>query len=128
MAEGTAFSVDEITPAQVAQMVAAASDEQILGASRAGGTKAVLDRIFQGMQERFVPEKAEGIDAVIQFVVTDQGEEFPYAVPVRNGTCTVEGAQADTPKVTLTSDLVSFARLTAGPAPGPPLFLAGGAG
>ena len=30
MAEGTAFSVDEITPEQFAQMVAAASDEQIL--------------------------------------------------------------------------------------------------
>jgi putative sterol carrier protein len=125
MAEGTAFSVDEITPERFAQMVAAASDEQILEAIRAGGAKAVLDRIFQGMQERFVPQRAEGIDAVMQFVVTDRGEEFPYAVTVRNGTCTVEEGKADAPRVTLTSDLVSFARLTSGQAQGPQLFMAG---
>jgi putative sterol carrier protein len=125
MAEETAFSVDEITAEQFAQMVAAASDEQILEAIRAGGTKAVLDRIFQGMQERFVPAKAEGVDAVIQFVVTDQGEEFPYAVTVRSGTCSIEEGKAESPKVTLTSDLVSFARLTAGQAQGPQLFMTG---
>jgi putative sterol carrier protein len=125
MADQPSFSVDEISPEQFAQMVGGASDEQILEAIRAGGTKTVLDRIFQGMQQRFVPEKAQGVDAMIQFVVTDEGQEYPYAVAVRDGRCDVAGAMADSPKVTLTMDLVSFARLTAGQAQGPQLFMTG---
>jgi putative sterol carrier protein len=125
MAERPSFGVEEITPEQFAQMVGAASDDQILDGIRTGGTKIVLDRIFRGMQERFVPEKAQGVDAVIQFVVTDQGQEHPYAATVRDGACSVENTSADSPKVTLAIDLVSFARLTAGQAQGTQLFMTG---
>src|SRR5205823_12876102 len=114
-----------ITPERFAQMVAAASDEQILEAIHAGGPTTVLDRIFRGMQERFVPDKARGVDAVIQFVVTDQDQEHPYAITVRDGTCGVEASKAESPKVTLTLDLVSSARLTAGQAQGPQLLMTG---
>jgi len=125
VAEEPSFGVDEITPEQFARMVGAASDEQLLEAIRAGGTKVVLDRIFQGMEQRFVPDRARGVDAVMQFVVTDEGEEHAHAVTVRDGACHTEEARADSPNVTLSTDLVSFARLMAGQLQGPQLFMTG---
>jgi putative sterol carrier protein len=119
------FSPDQVTAEEFAGLVANASDEQIEEVIRAVGTKETLNRIFDNFPDRFVPEKAQGVDAEIQFVVTDQGEEFPHLVTVRNGTCTTEEKRADDPKVTLTTDLVSFARLITGQAQGVQLFMTG---
>ena len=119
------FSIDQITPEQFTELVANATDEQIEEAIHAVGTKETLARVFDNFPERFQPAKAQGVDADIQFVVTDQGEEFPYVVSVRNGACTVqEGPTAD-PKVTLTTDLLSFVKLITGQAQGVQLFMTG---
>ena len=119
------FSPDQVTAEEFAGLVANASDEQIEEVIRGVGTKETLNRIFDNFPERFVPEKAQGVDAEIQFVVTDQGEEFPHLVTVRDGACTTEEKRADDPKVTLTTDLVSFARLITGQAQGVQLFMTG---
>jgi putative sterol carrier protein len=119
------FSPDQVTAEEFAGLVANASDEQIVEVIHAVGTKETLDRIFQNFPERFVPEKAQGVDAEIQFVVTDEGEEFPHLVTVRNGTCTTEATRAAEPKVTLTTDLVSFVKLITGQAQGVQLFMTG---
>ena len=119
------FSVDQISPEQFAELVANASDDQIEEAIHAAGTKETLNRIFDNFPERFQPDKAQGVDADIQFVVTDQGQEFPHLVSVRNGTCTTEERAADDPKVTLTTDLVSFVKLITGQAQGVQLFMTG---
>ena len=44
-----------------------------------------LDQIFEGMQERFQPDKAAGVDATIQWLITDGGEEKPYTVTIKDG-------------------------------------------
>jgi putative sterol carrier protein len=119
------FSPDQVTPEEFAALVANATDEQIEEVIHAVGTKETLNRIFHNFPERFVPEKAQGVDAEIQFVVTDAGEEFPYLVTVRNGTCTTEDKRAEEPKVTLTTDLVSFVKLITGQAQGVQLFMTG---
>jgi putative sterol carrier protein len=119
------FSVDQVTPEEFAGLVANATDEQIEEVIRAVGTKETLNRIFDNFPERFQPDKAQGVDADIQFVVTDEGTEFPHLVSVRNGTCTTQEKKADDPKVTLTTDLVSFARLITGQAQGVQLFMTG---
>jgi putative sterol carrier protein len=115
----------QISPEQFAGLVASADDEQIAQVVRATGTEAVLDRIFEGMEQRFLPETAQGVDAIVQFVVTDEDAEHPYAVKISNGTCTVDRGRADSPKVTITTDIVSFSKLVAGQAQGPQLFMAG---
>lgn len=115
----------EITPEQFAQLVAGAADEEIAATVRAAGTNEVLDRIFESMQERFLPDEAQGVDATIQFVITDGDEEHPYRVAVRNGTCWAERGRAEDPEVTITTDVVNFAKLVTGQAQGPPLFMAG---
>jgi putative sterol carrier protein len=119
------FSVDQISPEQFTELVANATDDQIEEAIHAVGTKETLNRIFDNFPERFQPDKAQGVDAEIQFVVTDQGEEYPHVVTVKDGTCTTEERPATDPKVTLTTDLLSFVKLITGQAQGVQLFMTG---
>ena len=106
-------------------MVAAATDEQILHAVHAVGTEPTLNRVFEGMQSRFVPDRAQGVDAEIQFVIQDEGSEHAYLVSIHDGACSVNRGPAEDPKVTLTSDLLSFLKLVAGKVGGPQLFMTG---
>jgi putative sterol carrier protein len=101
------------------------SDDEIAEKIRGAGTQQVLDSVFQNMQERFKPEAASGVDAVIQWVVSDSGEEHPYAVTISNGTCTAERTKAEAPRVTLSTDVASFAKLMIGKTQGPQLYMGG---
>lgn len=123
MAEGQ--DLTQITPEEFAQMVAGASDEDIENAIRSAGTEQVLDRIFQGMQERFAPDKAQGVDADIQWTVSDEGTDHSYVTAIHNGTCEVNKGTAESPKVTLQTGLAPFVKLVTGQAQGPQLFMAG---
>jgi putative sterol carrier protein len=124
MAEQT-FDLNQITPEAFAQLVAAATDDQIVEAMRGVGLDTALDRIFEGMRERFAPDKAKGVNDVIQWVVTDQGNEHPYTATIHDGVCETARGRADKATVTLTTDLVSFIRLISGQAHGPQLFMGG---
>jgi putative sterol carrier protein len=115
----------DISPEQFAEMIRGATDQQIVETVHQTGTKQVLDQTFQGMKDAFDPEKAANIDAVIQWVVTDDGQEHPYAFTISGGSCSVQEGKADNARVTLTADLVSFFRLIVGQAQGPALFMSG---
>jgi putative sterol carrier protein len=115
----------DISPEQFAEMIRGATDQQIVETVHQSGTKEVLDRTFQGMQEAFDPDKGKGVDAVIQWVVTDDGEEHPYAFTISGGSCSMQEGKVDDARVTLTTDLVSFFRLIVGQAQGPSLFMTG---
>jgi putative sterol carrier protein len=117
--------LSQITPEQFTQLAAVASDEDILTGIRATGTKAVLDRIFEGMQERFVPQKAAGVNVRIQWVVTDSGEEHPYTATVENGRCVIAPGKTEGVTVVLGADLVTFIRLITGQHNGAYLFMTG---
>lgn len=114
-----------VTPEEFATLVANAEDEQIADVIHAVGTKDVMDRVFEGMQERFLPEKAQGVDAKVQFVITDEGQEYPYGVEFANGTCKTAPGTVDSPKVTLTVGAVPFAKMIGGQAEGTQLFMRG---
>ena len=125
MTEQIDISSVEITPEQFAELVRNASDSELEGGIRSAGIETVLDRIFEGMQQRFLPEKAEGLDTDVQWVVTDQGNEYPYKVSIKSGACTAERGRSDAPKVTFTLALVPFLRLIAGQENGVQLFMKG---
>ncbi|HVF53776.1 MAG TPA: SCP2 sterol-binding domain-containing protein [Actinomycetota bacterium] len=125
MAEETFDPTQDITPEQFAQLVAGAKDDEIGATIRGIGTEKVLTRVFEGMQERFVPDRAEGVDADVQFVIKDEGEEHPYGISIHDKSCTASRTKLDAPKVTLTTDLVSFVKLVTGKAQGPSLFMRG---
>lgn len=120
------LSPDSVTPEQFAQLISAAeNDDQIRDAIHAVGTGTTLDRIFQGFEERFLPEKAQDVTADIVFVIKDGDEEHPYTVSVKDGTCNATSGAADNPRTTLTTDLASFAKLVAGIEDGMKLFMGG---
>jgi putative sterol carrier protein len=112
---------DEQELAQLAE----GSDDEVAEKIHAAGTQEVLDGVFEGMPARFQPEKASGVDAQAQWLISDSGEEHPYAVTVADGTCTTERARVESPRVTFLTDVVSFARLMTGKAQGPQLYMAG---
>jgi hypothetical protein len=62
------------------------------------GTADVLDRIFQGMEERFVPAKASDVDADIVFVVADEGDTHSYLVAITTGPAKQAGGRRTNPK------------------------------
>ena len=120
------ISPDAISPEEFAQIVAAAeSDDQIVDAIHAVGTDKTLDRIFQGFEERFVPERAEDVTADILFVVKDGDQEHPYTVAIKDRTCNASSGRADSPRTTLTTDLASFVKLVTGVEDGMKLFMGG---
>lgn len=125
MSDQQSVDISEVTPEQFVGLVKETSDEDLAALVRAAGTEAVLDRIFQGMQERFQPDKATDVDAVISWTVTDEGAEHSYTMTISNGSCSVDKGAADDPRVGLTTDLVSFSKLITGQAQGPQLFMAG---
>jgi len=84
-----------------------------------------LDEIFQGMQERFQPDRASGVDATVQWLITDGGEEKPYALTIKDGTLSWEQGQVESPTVTLSTDSESFTALMTGKAQGPALYMSG---
>jgi len=119
------INLDGVAPEQIAELLKAATDEQVLEGFRAVGVKDALDRTFQTMQEHFIPEKAQGVSADVQWNITDQGEEFPYNASIADGKCTITSGKGASPRVSLTADLVTFIRLIMGQAQGPQLFMAG---
>lgn len=125
MAEQIDISSVEVTPEQFAELVKNTSDGEIETGMRAAGLDTVLDRIFDGMQQRFVPEKAAGVTADVQWVVTDQANEYPYQVSIKDGACTAGRGRATSPQVTFTLALVPFMRLIAGQENGVQLFMKG---
>jgi acyl dehydratase/putative sterol carrier protein len=86
---------------------------------------AGLEEIFQGMQESFQPDKAAGVDATIQWLITDGGEEKPYAITIKDGAFSWEQGQVENPTVTLSTDSESFVALMTGKAQGPTLYMSG---
>ena len=117
--------LDGVAPEQIAEILKAATDEQILESFRAFGVEQSLDRTFSQMQEHFLPEKAQGIAADVQWVVTDEGQEHPYLAKIADGKCAITREKGDSPRVGLTTDLVTFIRLIMGQAQGPMLFMQG---
>lgn len=118
------INVDELDADQLAELVAAASDAEITETVRAIGVDTALDRIFGEMPERFKPDKAPR-DVDLQFVVTDEGTEYPYAVRVTNGRCRTARERVEDPRVSLRTELATFLRLITGQASGTGLFMSG---
>ena len=116
---------DQMTPDMFMKFVKTASEKDLKAQVLAAGVEQVLDGMFQAMQEHFLPEKAQGVDAVIQYVVTDEGREYAYTLAIKDGKCILKKEKAGNAKVTLSMDLVSFLKLMGGAADGMTLYMSG---
>jgi hypothetical protein len=116
------FDPQNLSPEQFVQLVQTADDAQIVEAIHSAGTERSLEQIFIGMVESY---KGGNDDADIQWGSPTTGpriagsRRFTKAGPRR------ARATPMTPKVTLTTDLVSFVKMIAGVANGTSLFMSG---
>ena len=112
-----------ISPDQFAELVGTTGDSDLTALVHAVGTEPTLDRIFKGFEERFLPEKARAVGADVRFNIADDDHEYSYVVSIKDGTCTTRSGDVDDPRTTLSTDLVTFAKLVTGHAEGVQLFM-----
>lgn len=91
------------------------SDRDILSSvESAGGMDATLDVVFQGMVDAFVPERASGQEAVIQYDIATPKGTVSYQLDVRGGSCRAQRGAVSTPRIKLALSLPNFLRLSMG--------------
>ncbi len=114
-----------VAPEQFAALVRDATDEQLEQGLREN-REVLLGEIFRRMPEQFVPERAAGIDAVIEWEITSpEGKSDTWQLTIRDGrcTCTRDGvADAD---VSYRVGPVDFVKLITGVEQGPKMFVFG---
>src|SRR5437773_11166559 len=90
----------EARRAELAALIEGRSDEEITRGVEERGVASVLDGIFQGMAEAFLPDKAAGQSAVVQSDATVAGAPRTSQLRTAGGSCEVAKARADPPRVT----------------------------
>ncbi len=115
----------QLDPAQLAGVVKEMSDEELAQQIKNLGTDEVLKGIFDGMQQAFLPDKAAGTEATLQYDInTDDGQK-QWRVEIAKGACTTSEGPATDPRLTLELGLIDFIRLIFGQTQGQQLFMSG---
>jgi len=115
----------EARRAELAALIEGRSDEEITRGVEERGVESVLDGVFQGMADAFLPDKAAGQSAIVQYDVTVAGQPHTYQLKIGGGRCEIVKGRADTPRVTLTLALPDFLRVVAGKLPPVQAFMTG---
>jgi putative sterol carrier protein len=124
--EGTA-TIEGANEAQLVQIVAGATDQQLEDLMASEARKDVLDDVFRRMAEHVDPDRARDVDTVLHWKIYDrpEGGYDHYEVVLEGGTCTVSESPSREPAVTLKLKPVNFLRLVSGHASGPTMFMTG---
>lgn len=80
--------------------------------------------VMERMPGAFVPEKAQGVDAVIQFHFTGEAESH-WAATIKDGACTVAEGETSTPTLSLTADAQDYLDMVTGRMDGMKAFMQG---
>lgn len=83
-----------------------------------------IETLMSKMPGAFIPEKAAGLDAVIQFKFTGAEAGEWYAV-VKDGKVTVDKGTHASPKMTLTADSGDYVKIFTGEIDGMQAFMQG---
>ena len=111
--------------AALARLVRDASDEELEAGFALNGD-LILGEIFRRMEEEFRPERARGVDAVLEWRIDDGGGgRDRWQTVIRDGSCAVVRDGDERPDVTLTTGRLDFVKLASGNASGPKLLLLG---
>jgi putative sterol carrier protein len=70
-------------------------------------------QIMEGMKGAFQSDKAQGVDAVVQFNLTGEGGG-EYYMTIKDGKLDVMPGKAPNPKMTLTADAKDYADIATG--------------
>ncbi len=80
--------------------------------------------LMSKMPGAFLPEKAPGLDAVIQFKFTGT-EAGNWFATIKDGKVSVEQGEAPSPKMTLTADSADYVKIFTGELDGMAAFMQG---
>lgn len=83
-----------------------------------------IQDLMDKMPEAFDPEKAEGVDVVIQLHMTGD-ESGDWMAVIKDGVCTVEKGTADDPTLALTADGQDYIDVVMGKLDGMQAFMQG---
>ena len=110
---------------ELAATIEGRSDEEITQGMVAQGADTVLQQIFAGMCEAFLPDKAGSQSAVIQYDVNAGGTTHSYQLKVAGGKCELVKGAAGPARVTLALLAPDFLRLVTGKLNGMQAFMTG---
>jgi putative sterol carrier protein len=117
--------VSMIPPDQFAALIAQASDDQIAEGMQVNRA-LLLEEIFGRWPDQFDPARASGVNAVIEWQITNpEGGEDRWQIEIRDGACSVGRDGGAEPDVTFRVGPVDFVKLIAGAESGPKLFVFG---
>lgn len=80
--------------------------------------------LMEKMPGAFIPEKAQGVDAVIQFKFTG-AEPGDWNVAIKDGKVDVERGTHPSPRMTLTADSADYIKIITGELDGMQAFMQG---
>ena len=123
--ETESIDTSAVDPADFAQTIGQATDEQLREAMEGPLRDQIIGEIFKRMEEHY--RGGSGQSAVIHWRITgrpDGGEDRWEAV-VADGACTTSPEPQSEPRVTLKLDGVNFLKLVTGNASGPMMFMSG---
>jgi len=83
-----------------------------------------IKEIVYGHEKAFLPEKAVGVDAVIQYRLTGE-ESGDYIITIHDGKCTVQEGIAQTARLSLSADGKEFRDILLGKIDGMMAFMQG---
>ena len=83
-----------------------------------------VQKIIENHPKYFQPELAEGMDVVIQYILTGD-EAGNHIITIKDGVCTTAEGMADKPNMTLTADSQEFKDVLTGRVNGMQYFMMG---
>ena len=83
-----------------------------------------VQELMRRMPKAFIPERAEGVDAVIQYHLTGE-EAGDWIITIKDGKCAVEQGMADNPRLTLSADSQDYKDVITGKINGMNAFMQG---
>lgn len=113
-------------PAAFAALVKGADDRQ-LAEGLATNRGLILEQVFAAMPGRLNRERADRVDAVVDWEITGppEGSTDRFQVLIRDGACSVRRDGPEPPTVSYRLGAIDFLRLVTGNASGPQLFVFG---
>jgi putative sterol carrier protein len=116
---------DASSPQELAALIEGRSDDEINEGLKASGPETALDKVFVGMVEAFLPEKAGGQSAVIQYDVASPAGTHSYQLKIADGKCQLVKGSPESARVTLSLAAPDFLRLVTGKLNGQTAFFQG---
>jgi putative sterol carrier protein len=123
----TETTMPEITiagPEDLGKAVEGRSDDEI-NKGLEGKYEATCQQVFDGMKERFMPEKAGSESVVIQYDVKAPDKVHTFQLKVAGGKCEVVKGSGGAPRVTLALSFPDFLRLVSNKLDGMQAFFSG---